>query len=312
MDRLKAKRSARRAQATKILTEVTALIESGCSDRLALRKVLDKLMASREELSKIDAQVEDAVPVEELEREYESAAHYNDKTLEALTRLTYRLEELSVSSTAQPAPSAAINTPHAPTTVPSHITGPRLPTLTIKPFYGDMCQWTSFWEQFNGAVHTNQALTTTEKFHYPRNYLEGDAAAAIAGLPTTEACYESAIQQLQYRFGDKRRIVQRHFRNLRKLQHVTSLSEERELRRLYDCVQLNVRCLNLLDVPTSSFAAMLYDILLEVLPEEIVVAFHRHVRLKKISTGMTSSSSGDGNETACRQLEQLLRRVDAQ
>ncbi|XP_077553116.1 uncharacterized protein LOC144167830 [Haemaphysalis longicornis] len=104
--------------------------------------------------------------------------------------------------------------------------------------------WTSFWEQFNGAVHTNQALTTTEKFHYLRNYLEGDAAAAIAGLPTTEACCESAIQQLQDRFGDKPRIP-------------------------------NVRCLNLLDVPTSSFAAMLYDILLEILPEEIVVAFHR-------------------------------------
>ncbi|XP_077564546.1 uncharacterized protein LOC144180011 [Haemaphysalis longicornis] len=306
MDRLKAKRAARRAQATIISTEATALIESGCSDRLAIRKVLDKLMASREELSKIDAQVEDAVPVEELER-YESAARYNDQTIEALTRLTYRLEELSVSDTAQPAPSAAVSTPEAPTTVPSQISGPRLPTLTIKPFYGDVCQWTSFWEQFNGAVHTNQALTTTEKFKYLRNYLEGDAAAAIAGLPTTEACFESAIQQLQDKFGDKRRIVQRHFRNLRELQHVTSLSEERELRRFYDCVQLNVRCLNLLDVPTSSFAAMLYDILLEVLPEEIVVAFHRHVRLKKISTGMTSSSSGDENETACWQLEQLLR-----
>ncbi|XP_077541303.1 uncharacterized protein LOC144153555 [Haemaphysalis longicornis] len=193
MDRLKAKRAARRAQATKISTEATALIESGCSDRLALRKVLDRLVASREELSKIDAQVEDAVPVEELEREYESAARYNDPTLEALIRLTYRLEELGVSDTAQPAPSAAVSTPQAPTTVPSQFTGPRLPMLTIQPFHGDVCSWTSFWEQFNGAVHTNRALTATDKFHYLRNYLSGEAAAAIAGLPTTEACYESAV-----------------------------------------------------------------------------------------------------------------------
>ncbi|XP_077564716.1 uncharacterized protein LOC144180208 [Haemaphysalis longicornis] len=298
MDRLKAKRAARQAQATKSSTEATAPIESGCSDRIALRKVLDKLMASSEELSKIDAQVEDNVTVEELEREYESAAHYNDQTLKALTHLTYWLEELSISSTAQTVPSAAINTPHAPTTVPSQITGPRLPTLAIKPFYGDVCQWTSFWEQFNGAVRTNQALTITDKFHYLRNYLEGDAAAAIAGLPTTEACYESAIQQLQDRFGDKRRIIQRHFRMLRGLQHVPSASDTRELRSLYDSVQLNIRCLNVLDVPMSSFAAMLYDILLEVLPEEVVVAFHRHVRLQKISTPTTSSSSREENVTA--------------
>ncbi|XP_077528263.1 uncharacterized protein LOC144139910 [Haemaphysalis longicornis] len=307
MDRLKAKRAARRTQATKILTEATALIESGCSDRLALRKVLNKLMASRKELSKIDAQVEDTVPVEELEREYESEAHYNDQTLEGLTRLTYRLEELGVSCMAQPDPSAAVSMPKGPTMVQSQISGPRLPMLTIQPFQGDLCSWMLFWEQFNGAVHINRALTATDKFHYLRNYLEGDAAAAIAGLPTTEACYESAIQQLHDRFGDKRRIVQRHFRNLRELQHVSSLLEERELGKHYDCIQLNVRCLNLRDVPMSSFAAMLYDILLEVVPEEIVVAFHRHVHLKKISMGMTSSSSKSENETACRQLEQLLR-----
>ncbi|XP_077560886.1 uncharacterized protein LOC144175730 [Haemaphysalis longicornis] len=200
MDRLKAKRAARRAQATKISTEATALIESGCSDRLTLWNLLDKLMASREELSKTDAQ----------------------------------------------------------------------------PFHGDLCSWMSFWEQFNGAVHTNRALTATDKFHYLRNYLSGEAAAAIAGLPTMEARYESAVQLLKDRFGDKNRIIQRHFRNLRELRRVTSHSEDKELRRLYDCVTLNVRCLNVLDVSTSSFSEMLYDVLLEALPKEIFLAFHRH------------------------------------
>ncbi|XP_077535992.1 uncharacterized protein LOC144148313 [Haemaphysalis longicornis] len=252
MDRLKAKHAARRAQATKSLTEATALIKSGCSDRLALRKVLDKLMASPEELSKIDAQVEDAVPVEELEKEYESAAHYNDKTLEALTRLTYGLEELGVSDTAQPAPSAAVSTPQAPTTVPSPISGTRLPMLTIQPFQGDVCSWTSFWEQFNGAVDTNRALTAIDKFYYLRNYLSGEAAAAIAGLPTTECSYERAGQLLKDRFGDKSRVIQRHFRNPRELQPVTCDSEDEELWRLYDCVQLNVRCLNVVVYPQAA------------------------------------------------------------
>ncbi|KAL1475715.1 hypothetical protein MTO96_037085 [Rhipicephalus appendiculatus] len=60
-------------------------------------KVIDKLVASRNELRKIDAEIEDVIPVEELETEYESAAHYDDQTLETLTRLRCRLEDLGIA-----------------------------------------------------------------------------------------------------------------------------------------------------------------------------------------------------------------------
>ncbi|XP_037555940.1 uncharacterized protein LOC119432862 [Dermacentor silvarum] len=249
MDRLKAKRSARQTQSTKIINQVTTLLESGCNDRTAFSKVIDKLVASHDKLRKINAELEDVIPVEDLEREYESAAHYHNQTLETLTHLRARLEDLSVGSTVLTPPSTTLNTPPTPTTTASQSFGPCLPTLTIKPFHGDASQWTSFWEQFNGAVLANRTLHTTNKFQYLRNYLVGEAAAAIARLPTTEACYESAIDLLKQRFGDRSRIVQHHFRALRELQPVTSPSATRELRRLYDGIQLNVRCLNVLEVP---------------------------------------------------------------
>ncbi|KAH7985666.1 hypothetical protein HPB49_026319 [Dermacentor silvarum] len=258
MDRLKAKRSARRTQSTKIINEATTLLESGCNDRTAFSKVIDKLVASRDELRKINAELEDVIPVEDLERENESAAHYDDQTLATLTRLRVRVEDLSVGGTVLTPPSTTLNTPPTPTIAASQSFGPRLPTLTIKPFHGDVNQWTSFWEQFNGAVHANTTLRTTDKFHYLRNYLVGEAAAAIAGLPTTEACYESAIDLLEQRFGDRSRIVHHHFRALHELQPVTSPSATRELRRLYDVVQLNVRCLNVLEAAASGRVALDY------------------------------------------------------
>ncbi|KAH7941259.1 hypothetical protein HPB49_011354 [Dermacentor silvarum] len=244
MDRLKAKCVARRTQSTKIINEATTLLKSGCNDRTAFSKVIDKLVASCDELRKINAELEDMIPVEDLEREHESAAHYDDQTLETLTRLRVRLEDLSVGGTVLTPPSTTLDTPPAPTTAASQSFGPRLPALTIKPFHGDVSQWTSFWEQLNGAVHANTTLRTTDKFHYLHNYLVVEAAAAIAGLLTTEACYESDIDLLKQRFGDRSRIVQHQFRALRELQPVTSSSATRELRRLYDGVQLNVRCLN--------------------------------------------------------------------
>ncbi|XP_037579797.1 uncharacterized protein LOC119462526 [Dermacentor silvarum] len=268
---------------------------------------LDKLVASHDELRKINAELEDVIPVGDLEREYESAAHYDDQTLETLTRLRARLEDLSVGSTVQTPPLTTLNTPLAPTTVASQSFGPRLPTLTIKPFHGDLSQWTSFWEQFNGAVHANTTLRTTDKFHYLRDYLVGEAAAAIAGLLTTEACYESAIDLLKQRFGDRSRIVQHHFRALRELQPVTSPMDTREFRRLYDGVQLNVRCINVQEVPTGSFAAMLYDVLLQSLPQEIVVVFHGHSRLQDDAQGTAHSASGEATTTSCKKLAELLR-----
>ncbi|KAH7945140.1 hypothetical protein HPB49_007148 [Dermacentor silvarum] len=124
MGRLKAQRSARRTQSTKIINEVTTLLESGCNDHTAFTKVIDKLVASRDELQKINAELEDVIPVEDLEREYESAAHYDDQTLETLTRLRVRLEDLSVGSTVLTPPSTTLNAPPTPTTAASQSLGP--------------------------------------------------------------------------------------------------------------------------------------------------------------------------------------------
>ncbi|XP_075533803.1 uncharacterized protein LOC142566807 [Dermacentor variabilis] len=154
------------------------------------------------------------------------------------------------------------------------------------------------WEQSNGTVHANTTLCTTDKFHYLPNYLVGEAATAISGRPTTEACYESAIQLLNQLDGTLQAVRAQEldcaasFQSaaLQELQPVTTLSDTRELRRLYDGVQLNVRGLNVLEVPTSTFAAMLYDVLVQSLPQEIVVAFHRHSRLQDDAQGTTSSA----------------------
>lgn len=137
-------------------------------------------------------------------------------------------------------------------------------------------------------------LTTTDKFHYLRRCLTGDAAAAIAGLPTTEICYAEAITILQQRFGDQRRIERQHLNALRNLPHVASANDVRGLRNLYDTTQLNVRCLNSLNVPTSSFSAMLCDILVRALPYEVTVEYHRQVN-NTAFTNAAAQDQGDGS-----------------
>lgn len=174
--------------------------------------------------------------------------------------------------------------------------GPKIPKLELSTFEGELSNWLAFWEQFDGAIHKNPTLASTDKFHYLRRCLTGDAAAAIAGLPTTETCYAEAITILQQRFGDQRRVERQHLNALRNLPQVASAGDVKGLRNLYDTTQLNIRCLNSLKVPTSSFSAMLCDILVRALPYEITVEYHR--QLSNMTFGNSSDLDQENGPTA--------------
>nr|XP_037291926.1 uncharacterized protein LOC119187905 [Rhipicephalus microplus] len=179
MDRLKTKRSARRAQNTKLLQEVRSLL------------------TSNNELSKINDALEEHVADEELEAEYFAAAEYKDEAVRMLAEIRFKIDGLRHGdSTAAAAPQNA-NT--SPSDVPTAI-GPRLLNLDMPTFRGDIHEWSAFWEQFEQTVHLNNALSTTTKFFCLRHYLAGEAAAAICGFPTSEACYADTIELLKERF----------------------------------------------------------------------------------------------------------------
>ena len=72
----------------------------------------------------------------------------------------------------------------------------KLPKLKLRPFGGELTQWTSFWESFEAAVH-NPDLTSVEKFNYLASVLERSAREAISGLSLTASNYEEAISTLK-------------------------------------------------------------------------------------------------------------------
>ncbi|KAH7937922.1 hypothetical protein HPB49_017603 [Dermacentor silvarum] len=231
--------------------------------------IFDLLSASNNELSKLNDALEEHIADDELEGEYVTAAEYNDQAISMLTEIRCKIDALeradSTAETASQNPSPTV--PHAMPRI-----GPRLPNLDMLTFKGDIHKWAAFWEQFEQTVHLNNAISTTTKFFYLWHYLAGEAAAAIAGLPNSEACDADAVELLKERFGDRKRTVQHHLTALRHLPHAKSGSDVRGLRQLYDAAQLNIRCLTGLNVFTVSFSAMLIDILQKALPYEIVLA----------------------------------------
>ena len=154
----------------------------------------------------------------------------------------------------------------------------KLPKLKLKTFNGEVTQWQTFWDSYKSAIHGEKGLDAITKFSYLRDLLEGSAAAAIAGLQTTEANYDAAIQLLQRRFGDSQVIISGHHEALLKIAPLHSSRDVKELRSLYDKVEVHVRGLQSLNVPTSAYGSLLIPVLLGKIPEDVRLLIGRQVK----------------------------------
>ena len=153
----------------------------------------------------------------------------------------------------------------------------KLPKLTLRKFNGDITQWSSFWDSFNTAIHSNTELSNIDKFNYLNSLLEKGAADAVAGLALTSANYEEAVSVLKQRFGNNQQIVSKHMEELLNLEAVTSILNLKGLRHLYDSVETRIRNLRSLGISSDSYGSLLASVLLNRLPPELRVMVTREI-----------------------------------
>lgn len=226
-------------------------------------------------MKKLDSEILDLLPEEELAGEIEQADGYND----GIYALLVRVDRVLNSATSAPISATPIRTPSADPTPTVAAGGSRvkLPKLTIQPFGGDLTKWTPFWESYCAAIHDNHSLTTTEKFNYLRSLLECEALDSIAGLALTEPNYDEAVTVLERRFGNKQHIIAKHIDALMSLEAVMSLNNIKALRRLYDQVELHTRSLKSLGVESGSYGGLLASVLLNKLPHDLQLLVSRRI-----------------------------------
>ncbi|XP_042148820.1 uncharacterized protein LOC121837293 [Ixodes scapularis] len=167
----------------------------------------------------------------------------------------------------------------------------KLPKLKLIQFNGHLKDWQPFWQQFDTAIHQNPELTPSEKFNYLRSALTGDGAAAIGGLQPTAECYADAIELLQQRFGKQETLIQDHMEGLMDIQPVPPQRNTRALRRLYDTLQAHIRGLRALGVGEEAYGAMLYTVLLRVLPRDITLDFNRKMSAEETGNANAARAS---------------------
>ena len=227
-----------------------------------------------ETIKALDTEVIDLIEDESLADEIEQADGYKETIFASLIRIDKLMETSSTTS--------HLSTDTVTTEVRTDGRGSlssrvNLPRLQLKPFGGELTKWTSFWDSFESAVHSNGELSDVEKFNYLTSLLERSACESISGLALTAANYPKAIDTLKKRFGSKQQIVNKHMDVLLHVEAVTSPQNIRALHRLFDNVSSHVRGLQSLGVEPRSYGSLLCPVLLTKLPAELQLTISRKV-----------------------------------
>lgn len=278
LTRKKRIRSGHRASATRILGQITTSLAGTPPDidRLSMLKLT--LEEKLDVLKGFDAEITELTPEDSLDDEIQQSDEYKERIYEALSRINRAMKTTTAPSMVPTIPTTAeVRTP--PPTSESHERGTKvkLPELTLPHFNGNLMKWPSFWDSYESAIHKNKELTNVEKFNYLRSLVERTAYDAIAGLTLSSTNYQEAIEILQKRFGNKQLIISKHMEALLSVEAVLSDQNLRELRRLYDNTESNVRSLKSLGVEFTSYGAMLSSVLLNKLPPDMRLVVSRKV-----------------------------------
>ena len=282
MSRLKKISGAHRASVSWHTTHVEGILGQSTNQNTAkLKHLNESLNAKLEVISLLDGNILDLTPEDDLDRKVQLA----DKTWEKIIQIQAALKDVYKNTTTtreladQPQQLTSQDHDGSRESTPEHrACHVKLPKLSIKRFGGDLTKWTTFWDAFDAAVHSNPHLSNIEKFNYLNSLLESTAAEAVTGLSLTDANYSAAVAILKKRFGNTQLIVNRHMDALLRLTAVTSHHDVKGLRRLCDAIEANVRGLKALEVDSESYGSLMVSILMNKMPSEIRLIVSRSLK----------------------------------
>ena len=157
----------------------------------------------------------------------------------------------------------------------------KLPKLEIKKFSGNPSHWRSFWDSFQAAVGKHSHIEDVEKFNFLKGLLEGKAAMAISGLELSNENYKEAVSLLSDRFGSKQVVITHHMDTLLQIVPVKIGTDVKQLRAIYDKIEVNVRGLQSLGIKPDQYGCLLVPVIMSKVPEDIRLIILRQFSSEK-------------------------------
>uniref|UniRef100_A0A914Y643 Peptidase aspartic putative domain-containing protein n=1 Tax=Panagrolaimus superbus TaxID=310955 RepID=A0A914Y643_9BILA len=92
-----------------------------------------------------------------------------------------------------------------------------MPRCDIAKFNGDHLKWNAFWQRFNQNIHI-RPYSKVEKMDALLGLLEGKALDVVDGFLVSDENYDTVIQTLFKRFGNKKLVLNKLYEKLRSIE----------------------------------------------------------------------------------------------
>ena len=270
-ERYKAIRAGHRGALTRLTKEIDEVmaVEVLSSEHYHKLDVMYRQLESKAKvLAELDNDLLKCCELGDIDREVQESDAITTKIIEYKARIESVKRPVYATESVRPMSDSS--------EAASTVTRPRLPRLTLPTFKGDVTRWTSFWDSYNSAIHSNSQLTTIDKFNYLHSLLEGSAACSIKGLTLTEANYESAVDLLKQRFGRPQQIIAAHMDELLKIPNCTT-DKPQMLRSVYDQINVHIRGLAALSVNPEQYGSLLIPMITSKLPGDVQLRIVREM-----------------------------------
>ena len=151
----------------------------------------------------------------------------------------------------------------------------RLPKLNLKPYDGDPLKWKTFIDTFECAVDKRKDLSDVEKMTYLVTLCQGEAELCIQGMSISNENYDTALRMLKERFGDEQILISAHMNKLLNLETTSNFINIKELRSLYNDIEVQIRSLRGIGLEEKRYGPMLAPVIMSKLPQEIKLILTR-------------------------------------
>ena len=275
LSRLRSMRGGHRGTVTKLEKEVDELLNNASAFDVNRLQVIDRQLEGKlTTLDKLDTDIQNLCDLEQLTQEIEESDHVTARILECRERI--RVWNIQASNVNGSSMGQNPSSQHSSSTTSSFTAAkPKLPKLTLPKFRGEITNWNTFWDSYNSAIHSNEAISDIDKFNYLKSLVEGPAARVMQGLNLTEANYNSAVELLKDRFGKPQQIISAHMDELLKIPNCVN-DKPHSLRTVYDKISVHTRGLASLGVSSKEYGSLLIPVIMSKLPTEIRIQIARN------------------------------------
>ncbi|XP_076749564.1 uncharacterized protein LOC143422648 [Xylocopa sonorina] len=171
----------------------------------------------------------------------------------------------------------------SPSMTSSGPNGVKLPKIDLPRFEGKTEHWLNFKAQFISLIDNQVCLTDTQKFHYLKSALSGEAAETINAVDSTGDNYAHAWELLNRTYANKRVMVWRHGELILETPPIERNSSS-SIRRLTNNVRQHLKSLKSLGEPVDTWDTVIILNLLPKLDRETRMDFEKTLVADQIPT----------------------------